>query len=300
MDYILAVSATAGITIITVLGLHVIFMTGQFQGGQAAFMGLGAYVVGISVGTLSLHPLPAVMLAVGLTTVVAFGLSYFIRRLRAFYLAVATLSFGQVVVLVVTNVPALGGALGLFITPVLPLPLLFGILALLLVLLWRFGGSKHALMFRASVEEDMAAAFGIDVAGQRRAAFVIGCAIASLGGSLQILYYGIIGPSEIGFFPSLLLVIYVAFGGLDTVLGSVLGVAVLIALQEVLRDAASLRFVLYGAAIVVLTLVRPRGLVYRTPLGQRAHVVGWLRTQTNRRVASLTGIRARSVDDGTR
>jgi branched-chain amino acid transport system permease protein len=254
------------LTVIT-LGLYPVFMTNQFQGAQAAFMGIGAYTTALMVNNA--HVPAFVGLITGVIVAAAVGglVGLLVRRLRAFYLAIATLAFGQICVLVAVNVPALGGALGLYLSPVLSPLQVFAIMLAVLFVMALFGRSKHALLYRVTADEELSAAFGVDGARARAQAFALGCGIAGLGGGLYILYLGVIGSAEMAFFPSLLFVIYIAFGGLDTVFGALLGVAVLQILQDLLRTTDEVRYIIYGLVIILLMIFRPRGLLNRRPLG---------------------------------
>jgi branched-chain amino acid transport system permease protein len=268
LAYWLALGATIALLSIVALGLYPMFMTGQLQAGQAAFMGVAGYTVGLLTDRYQVNLLLA--LAAGTAAAAGAGwiVAQLVRQLRGFYYAMATLAFGQAVVLIVTETPALGGPLGLQIDPTLEQPALLATFAVVAVGLSLFGRSKHALLFRISSNERLAASLGVDVARSRRQSFTLGCALAGLGGGLFISYYGVIGPVDIGFAASFVFVLYVAFGGVDTVAGAILGVAVLTLLPELLRWTANLRYVVYGSVIVVLMVFRPRGLVYRRGLGE--------------------------------
>lgn len=294
----LTTAGTIGITTVVTLGLFMIFMTGQFQGAQAAFMGIGAYVTALLVGH-GVVPAAIAVIAGTLAALVAGAvIGTAIRRLRAFYLAIATLSFGQVLVLVATNVQALGGAQGLYVAPQVSATAALAIMAVCLIVLARFSKSRHAVIYRASTDEALARAFGVDIARARLQSFALGCGVGGLGGGLYVLYYGVIGPTEIGFLPSLLLVIYIAFGGLDTVLGSLLGVGVLVILQESLRATDEVRYVVYGVVIVLLMIFRSRGLLYRRPLGARSRLQDVAAALLSRVVPGRAPIPARPLAAG--
>jgi len=69
-------------------------------------------------------------------------------------------------------------------------------------------------------------------------------------------------------------IIFLLFGGLQTLAGPILGAVVLTALPEALRFASESRLIIYGAVIVAVMLLRPDGLLRRSPLGQRRHLFG--------------------------
>ena len=73
-------------------------------------------------------------------------------------------------------------------------------------------------------------------------------------------------PHDLSFFISLSIVIFLLFGGVQSVWGAVLGAALLTVLPEALRFTNEYRHILFGALIVAVVMLRPNGLVTRRPL----------------------------------
>ena len=74
---------------------------------------------------------------------------------------------------------------------------------------------------------------------------------------------------------SLNFIIFLLFGGLQTLWGPMLGAVLLTVLPETLRFTNEYRLILYGLIIVVVVLRRPEGLLTRTPLGRELKLFGF-------------------------
>lgn len=259
----------AGIMGIAALGLYVIKATGQLSAGHAAFMGLGGYASGVVTGKLGLPFALSFVVAVALVLVVATVFAYMTARLRFFYQAVATLAFGETLVLVMYNVPYFGGASGLQPIPTATtFTLVYVVLAVCVYFFIRFEHSRLGQAFRAVWEDDtVAASVGIDVAHARVLSFALGSSFGGLAGVLYAHSLGIVEPKDLDFLRSLTILIFVAFGGLETHWGALFGTYVLTLLPEFARFSVYDRYTIYGALIVATMVFRPKGLLTRKPLG---------------------------------
>ena len=93
------------------------------------------------------------------------------------------------------------------------------------------------------------------------AAFTLGSAIAGIGGGLYAHHFSYIEAQYFSISLSISIVLYVLFGGTQSVVGPLLGAAVFSLLPEVLRGSAQWRYVLFAAILIVVMVVRPQGLV---------------------------------------
>lgn len=84
----------------------------------------------------------------------------------------------------------------------------------------------------------------------------------------------VISPSDLGFFVSLNYIIFLLFGGLQTMWGPVLGAVLLTVLPEALRFASEYRLITYGVIIIAVVLWRPDGLLRRVPTGVPQRLFG--------------------------
>src|SRR5207245_4170149 len=103
----------------------------------------------------------------------------------------------------------------------------------------------------------------------------LGAALVGMAGAIQAHYILVISPHDLGFFVSLNFIIFLLFGGIQTLWGPVLGTVLLTVLPEMLRFTNEYRMILYGLIIVVVVLRRPDGLLTRTPTGRAIKLAGY-------------------------
>jgi branched-chain amino acid transport system permease protein len=158
-----------------------------------------------------------------------------------------------------------------------------------LFIAWRFDQSRLGFASRAVRDDPLAAsASGISVREVRTTTFFLGGLICGAGGAIQAHYTLVISPSELGFFVSLNYIIFLLFGGMYTLFGTVIGTIVLTILPESLRFAAEYRMILYGLIVTLVVLFRPVGLVQRIPTGLPrpwTRVASWITGPRPNRVA---------------
>jgi ABC-type branched-subunit amino acid transport system permease subunit len=140
------------------------------------------------------------------------------------------------------------------------------VLALVVIYLTVFRALQRSHVgwaFRALRHDEVAAELaGVDVTRYRVFAGLLGSAMLGLAGALYAHIQGIISPSTYGFaHVDVRVIVMVAFGGIGTLLGPVVGAAAFTVLDEWLVSFIQLRLVIYGAAIVVLFLFVRRGVV---------------------------------------
>ncbi|MBS0317836.1 MAG: branched-chain amino acid ABC transporter permease, partial [Proteobacteria bacterium] len=209
-------------------------------------------------------PFP-VVLAAGMAApaLMAFLIGKPTLRLSGVYLAMATLAFGEVVRIVLLNADSItGGALGLNGIPQLTQWWHVALaLVVTLLLLWRMRVSRIGRAFEAIKEDETAAGLmGIDVAGYKMLAFVLGAAIAGLAGALNAHLTFFIGPGEYGFDRAVEILTMAILGGIGSLTGPVLGAVILTLLPELLRALQHFRLVFNGLILVLIVLFLPRGI----------------------------------------
>ena len=101
---------------------------------------------------------------------------------------------------------------------------------------------------------------GINTNHYKLYAYVFGAILGSITGSLYAPALTAISPASFGFSESLLIVMAVAIGGLGSIWGVMFGAAVVEIFPEVFRSFAQARLLVFGVALVILMVVRPRGL----------------------------------------
>jgi ABC-type branched-subunit amino acid transport system permease subunit len=146
---------------------------------------------------------------------------------------------------------------------VAPYYVVLGLVVIYLTVFRALQRSHVGWAFRALRHDEVAAELaGVDVTRYRVFAGLLGSAMLGLAGALYAHVQGIISPSTYGFaHVDVRVIVMVAFGGIGTLLGPVIGAAAFTVLDEWLVSFIQLRLVIYGAAIVVLFLAVRRGVV---------------------------------------
>ena len=259
-------------------------LSGQFSLGHAGFMAIGAYT-SASVDVFLLSPLhghpigdqAALLISLVAAALVSALAGYLVGlpslRLRGDYLAIATLGFGEIIRVVILNIPAVGGAMGFTSIPTTTTPFLVVFVLVLCVLLThRFVKSSHGRALLSVRENEIAAeAMGVNTTYYKVQAFVVAAAAAGVGGGLFAHYFYNIDPSSFDFMKSVLFVIMVVMGGMGSVSGSIVGAFLLTLLPEALRPLQNithvdLRMVIYSLILILMMLLRPKGIFGRKEL----------------------------------
>lgn len=272
-----------GIYVVLSLSLNLIIgYAGLLSIAHAAFFGVGAYVAALMAlrfgSPIIVSAFCAAVVACLLGAVVG-GLSL---RIVDDYFAVATFSCQLAAFYFLNNcVSITGGPMGL---SGIPRPALFwlsgssnlGFVLLIIVLctlsLWVMRRVVHSPFGRTlkATREDavLATALGKNVGWFRIRAFMIAAVMASLSGVVYAYYCTFIDPSSFSVMESVFLISIVIIGGAGSVSGSVIGVALLLGLSELLRFiglpntvAANVRQILYGVLLLVFVMWRPNGIL---------------------------------------
>jgi branched-chain amino acid transport system permease protein len=241
---------------------------GMASFGHAAYFGLAAYAAAL----LSRDtPMEFALLAAPLFAGVAALLyGWFCVRLSGVYLAMLTLAFAQITWSIAFEWDSVtGGSNGL--TGVWPAPWLssrstYYWLTLVttgtaVAILWRMIFSPFGYALRASRDSALrAAAIGIDPRAVQWAGFTIAGLFAGIAGALYAFSKGSISPETLAIPRSIDALVMVLLGGLQTLIGPVVGAATLTALQDsIIRQTEYWRAVL-GATVIALVVFFPAGL----------------------------------------
>jgi branched-chain amino acid transport system permease protein len=258
-----------GIAIILAVSLNLVNgLTGQFSIGHAGFMAVGGYVSAVllmrgpSEDPYRLFFILAIAGGAGAAALAGWLVGKPSLRLRGDYLAIVTLGFGEIIRVVIENTRLFGGAIGLSPIPRYADFTWIWTAAIATILISkRLRDSTHGRAFLSVREDEVAAeAMGVDTTGYKVRAFVISAGMAGVAGALSGAFEGNLSPQSFTFVRSFEIVAMVVLGGMGSITGSTIAAAVLTLLPEYLRALANLRMVIYSVALVVLMLVRPRGL----------------------------------------
>lgn len=266
---------------IAVTGLVILVgYAGQISLGHAGFAGIGAYACALAPVHLGIPPALAAVLGAVLSALIAWGVGRPILRLKGYYLAVATLGFGILVSMVLSNETAITGGPDGIAVPELGLR---GLLAdaglrvrapvfwyafsgvLLLIGAWlalNLYNSPTGRALRALHGSEVAArTVGVDVARLKLQAFVISAVYASVSGSVLAFQNGFVTPDVAGYLHSIELVTMAVLGGAGNVLGAILGAGVLTLLPQVLTVFAEFEQVVLGLIMMGMMIFLPAGLL---------------------------------------
>lgn len=264
-----------GILYIAVLGLDVLMgFGGQVSLGHAGFMAIGGYAAAVLATTYGWPPLVGVIAGIALSLLCAFGLSLVTARLRGHFLALATLAFGLLVdSLTVGLTDVTGGPSGLVGIPsfsvagyvfAAPLQMYYLVAALIVVLVVMLHGGLRSGFGRAlqavRTDETAARALGVNVARYKLAAVCISAALASLSGSLYAFYFHFLSPDMVGTPRSFEMIAMLVAGGEGTLVGPILGVALLTLIPTVFQPFALYKTFAEGALLVLCFLWLPEGM----------------------------------------
>lgn len=261
--------------IIATMGLNLtVGYAGQKSLGHAAFFGIGAYTVAIflKVGLSFWLALPA---AAALCFATGLVLGFPALRVQTIYLAFATLGFNTAVWLVMRNEEWLtGGTFGInniarpslgeisFDGNLAYYRLVLVLALVLALLLWGLLRSPWGKAFTALRDNPIRAeSLGLDTRGYTLLSFAIGAAFAGIAGGLYAAQVQFIDPALFTVGASIMMYLMVVVGGPGYFLGPVLGSAVGVVLPEWLRFAQAWYLFIFGAAVVVLMIWLPDGLL---------------------------------------
>jgi branched-chain amino acid transport system permease protein len=213
-------------------------------------------------------------------------------RLKGDYLAIVTLGFGEIIRVVILNIPSVGGATGF--TDAIPITNFFWIFAMAImtiVIVRNIAVSTFGRALTAVRADEIAAeAMGVDTTRYKVLAFVISAALAGVAGGLSgQLFANPLNPQNLNFVKSIEVIVMIVLGGIGSITGAVFGATTLTILPEALRtfdqQFPGLRMVLYSLLLILLMIFRPQGLFGRRELGW-----SWLRLP-GRRPAIDGGVR---------
>ena len=261
--------------IIATMGLNLtVGYAGQKSLGHAAFFGIGAYTVAIflKAGLSFWLGLPVAAL---FCFVVGLALGFPALRVQTIYLAFATLGFNTALWLVMRNEEWLtGGTFGInniarpslggisFDGNLAYYYLVLGFTVVLALLLWGLLRSPWGKAFTALRDNAIRAeSLGIDTRSYTLLSFAIGAVYAGVAGGLYASQVQFIDPALFTVGASIMMYLMVVVGGPGYFLGPVLGSAVGVVLPEWLRFAQAWYLFVFGAAVVVLMIWLPDGLL---------------------------------------
>jgi len=265
----------AGIYAILALGLS-LFMgyAGQISLGHAAFFGIGAYTTAILTTRYALPALVAFWASAVSAAAIAYLIGRPILKLKGYFLALATLGFGEIFLVIVRESTDLtGGVIGIFGIPWFSVMgfsfdtylkqyyLTWGVLIGLFVFSKNLVRSKVGrALLAVAASEDAASSVGINVPRMKLEIFVLGAAFAGLAGSLFSYVMSIANPEAFSLGLTVLIVMMVILGGMGNLYGPVAGAILLTWLMDILSKYQEYSLPIYGVILILLLIFFPDGI----------------------------------------
>ena len=282
------------IYVLLAIGLNVVVgFAGLLDLGYIAFWAIGAYTTAFFTGALPIHPpfilnpfwvIPFSIVAAMLTGVL---LGTPTLRLRGDYLAIVTLGFGEIIEIVANNLNGVtGGPEG---TPgFIPqfsfhlfsvkyywkdtvLPYYYLILAFAMVFMVAFRFLEHSRVGRSwtALREDEVAAdsLGINTLKYKVMAFAIGASTSGFAGVFYASQVQSLVPYDFLVQTSILVLVFVIFGGMGSIAGAVVGAFFIQWLPQYLNYRqfsgynSQDEFIYLGALLILLMIFRPQGMI---------------------------------------
>lgn len=250
-------------------------ISGQVAFSHFSFYGIGAYSVVIFVTQLSL-PLPLAVLA---TLVVCVVLALIVAvpatRLEGFYLALATLAFAQLFIVVLNEGGSITGGtgglanyripevLGVRVTGPWYTVVIVLLLLTTLATLWRLDRSWFGRACRAVRDNpEAAAAMGVNVRRTKIIAYAVTSAMAGVAGMVYAFVDNTVNPHIFGLENAFLLLFMVIVGGSGRHAGAIVGAILLYLMPFVLSPLIGHHHALvFGVFMVLAVMFQPRGLI---------------------------------------
>ncbi|MDX1458531.1 MAG: high-affinity branched-chain amino acid ABC transporter permease LivM [Marinobacter sp.] len=287
------------IYIMLALGLNVVVgLAGLLDLGYVAFYAVGAYTFALLHQYFGVSFWVALPVGALLAATFGFLLGFPVLRLRGDYLAIVTLGFGEIIRILLNNMTWLtNGPNGI---GGIPDPTLFGmefgrrvkeegnvsfheifdiaynsnhkiivlyLIALVLALftalvIRRFTKMPVGRSWEALREDEIAArSLGLSRTAVKLSAFTIGAFFAGFAGTVFASKQGFISPESFVFLESAIILAIVVLGGMGSQLGVILAAVAVIILPELAREFSEYRMLIFGAAMVLMMVWRPQGLL---------------------------------------
>jgi branched-chain amino acid transport system permease protein len=272
--YILNILMQASTYAVAVFGLSIVLgLCGQINLAQAAFFGIGAYAVALGTTDGGLPFWLCIPLGMLLALMAGAAMGLTTLRLGGHYLAMVTISFQQIVTLIMVN--AIGLTHGPDGVGNIPRPAFFSssqsylamsvaVMAIVGWLVWRLKTTRLGRAMRAVRDNELAAGVaGIDVFRTKVTAFAICAMLGGLGGGLFAGGFAYVSPDQFSFAESVVFLTMTLLGGVASPIGSVIGTGLLILIPEWLRFLKSipgLYLAIYGVAVILIVLFMPDGI----------------------------------------
>lgn len=241
--------------------------TGLLSLSHAGFYGIGAYTSALLAQHYGLSPLLNIFIAMGMSGLLAFGISFVALRTYEDYFVVVTLGIQIILFSLMNNLTDITNG-PLVIVGIEGFPFLqsnfsfmlfaVGVMGVVYYLLYHFSKSHYALNLKGIKEDEIyMLSLGKDIKKMKIQIFVVSASLASVAGVLYAHYISYIDPTSFTVDESIFILSIVIIGGLGSLRGALVASTFMVLLPEILRFvgmpdsvAANMRQIIYGLILI--------------------------------------------------
>ena len=282
MDYVIHLLIMINIYLILAYANNLLVgFSGLLTLSSAVFYGIGAYSTALLMMKLNVSFLPAIMLSIFISGIVAFLFSFPALRFRGDYFVLVTLGLQIIFFSVIYNwIDLTNGPYGItgiprpdifgyIVNSTYEYLLLFAFISILLILfLFILYSSPFGITLKSLRDNEVAGeSLGKSAFKYFRLAFVISGAVSAVAGGFYATYITYIDPTSFTLDESIFILLILLIGGSGNKIGALVGTVFMVLLPEILRFvglpdsiAANMRQIIYGVLIILLMYFRPQGL----------------------------------------
>jgi branched-chain amino acid transport system permease protein len=236
-------------------------------------IGVGAYLSGYAALNWGISSVwVALLIGAGGGLLVGIPIGLIAHRVKDFALAIITLSIVLTLQLVASQISAIGGSVGMIGVPtstILTPAIVVTVLVLIFsTALWWSRAGRSVDMLNS--DEALSRAMGMSVLSFRVFLLAVASLVAGMDGVLQARYTGFLDPSQFGLDLMTELFAFVILGGIGSFWGPAVGATVLTIALQFLSVAGSLREIIFGGVLIVVSLIAPEGIVRRSQRARRS------------------------------
>tara|TARA_B100000945_G_scaffold315648_1_gene315159 strand:- start:1597 stop:2502 length:906 start_codon:yes stop_codon:yes gene_type:complete len=297
-DYFLTVISNIGMISLIAISAYILLITGEISFGQQAYFGISAYSGAIATTLWGWPFWMALLFGSILSAIIAGVISALTLRISGLYFSISTLAFSEMVRLSLlkfsyqkeidgelvgpNGAEGFGGIRWIFDNNISVLDytlLIYLILFLVLTCLIIIERSGLGMIFRMMGQDPLLTrVHGINPLIYKVIAAVLAGFIAGLGGMLYAHSFTFIEPQIFNVMLGVHSLAYGLIGGLGTVFGPLIGVALDIGFLESIRFIHGYRMIVFGGLVAIMLIFMPRGIldekrVYRL----KFYLRNWLR-----------------------
>jgi branched-chain amino acid transport system permease protein len=268
-SYQTSIMITALMYVMLGLGLNIVVgLAGLLDLGYVAFYAVGAYFYALMNHHFGLGFWFALPLSGALAATFGLLLGFPVLRLRGDYLSIVILenwndfSFGPSGIAGISRPSTLGLQLTLQQHMVYLYYIMIALVLFTMLVVNRLRDSRIGRAWIALREDEVACqAMGIDKTGTKLRAFALGATWAGFVGCILAAKTTFINPASFTFMESAMILSIVVLGGMGSIVGVIVGAFILILMPEYLRAFSEYRMLAFGAAMVLIMVFRPQGII---------------------------------------